>query len=188
MFRHNPVSNQQTGVALPVALIMTLLVALLGMNMLRGGIVNELVTSNQQQKFLTDEAAQSGVEAVWDYSYLKDEISESMENSFNNPEPTVQPISVTGISMENDANGQYDLSASKGSVDINGEVTIQFCGESEAIGGSLDASESSTSLVAALVDVTSNTTIANTNARSLVVQRAAITSVRSGRVGNCVIH
>ena len=46
---HVPTPERQYGVALPVALIMTLLIALLGMTMLRGGIISELVASNQQQ-------------------------------------------------------------------------------------------------------------------------------------------
>ena len=57
-----------------------------------------------------------------------------------------------------------------------------------AAGSSLDASHSSVNLVSALVDVTSRASIGNTNARALVVQRAAITSVSTGREGDCEIH
>jgi len=179
MHWHTIAARRQSGIALPVALIMTLLIALLGMTMLRGGIVSELVTSNQQQKFISTEAAQSSIEAIWDYSYLKGQIS-AVGVAFDNPDPVPQPAAETGI-IDN-----YDFDSLKGSVDIGGEVTVQFCGEGE--GSVLDANETSLSLGSALVDVSSRATIENTNAKSLVVQRAEITSVRSNRVGDCVIN
>jgi len=176
---HTFVLRRQSGIALPVALIMTLLIALLGMTMIRGGLVSELVTSNQQQKFISTEAAQSSIEAIWNYSYLKDQIS-STGIAFDNPAPIPQPASETGIIDD------YDFASSKGSVDIGGEVTVQFCGEGE--GSNLDASLNALSLGTALIDISSRATIENSNAKSLIVQRAAITSVRSSRSGNCVVN
>lgn len=179
---HVPTPERQYGVALPVALIMTLLIALLGMTMLRGGIISELVASNQQQKFISTEAAQSSIESIWEYSYLKNEIAGGAGIAFNNPAPIPQPATATGLVDE------YDFITDKGSVDVDGVVTVQYCGESMAAGSSLDASHSSVNLVSALVDVTSRASIGNTNARALVVQRAAITSVSTGREGDCEIH
>lgn len=176
------VSERQSGVALPVALIMTLLIALLGMTMLRGGVISELVAANQQQKFISTEAAQSSIESIWQYSYLKDEIAGGAGIAFNNPAPVPQPASATGL------DGLYNLTSSKGKVQVSGQVTVQYCGERAAVGSSLDANQSVMGMGSALVDVTSNAAIDSTNARALVVQRAAITSVKTGREGNCVVY
>lgn len=181
-FKLSTVKSRQSGIALPIALILTMAMALLAVIMIRGGAFNELIAFNLQQKFISFEAAQSGVEAVWDPTYLKEQISDTDFNAYEEPEPIIQSLEKTGL------DSQYDLEKSKGKIDVGGEVTVQYCGEAEPIGGSLDANEAAPGLVSVLVDVTSSASILHTNAKSIVVQRAALTSMKSGRKGACTTY
>ena len=97
----------------------------------------------------------------------------------NNPTPLPSPDTITGLNTE------FDITSSTGSTDIEGLVTVQYCGEGQPVGSSLNADKSNPGTVYLLIDVNSVATINNTATQADHVQRAWISAPSTGRTGAC---
>lgn len=150
--------------------------------MLTGTALSEKIASNSQQKSIAFEAADSSIQSVWDPAYIRPQLAASVATDAAQSKPVKQPDSITGLLSD------YDIQTQNGIVDLSGEVTIQYCGETNVLAGNLNADESSITLTGLMVDVTGTVNIENTNARSLVVKRGVLTAPRTGRSGSCVTY
>ncbi len=170
--------QKQEGVALVVSLVLLVAVTILGVTTLSGTRLNQKITSNAQNKAIAFEVAESGIAAVWRQDYLMAAISDS-SNALNDPAPLPSPEADTGL------NNDFDFDNSDGRTDIQGELTVQYCGEGQPVGSSLNADKSNPGTVAVLIDVNSKTSLSNSATRADHVQRAAISAPSTGRTGAC---
>lgn len=175
--------HRQRGAVLAVSLILLATVTMLGMTMLTGTRLNEKVTSNSQQKAIAFEAAESGIQSVWDVAYLREKITMGASVAVDNPPPVILPDSDTGMQADFD-----ELDANDRGSDIDGEVSVQFCGEMPAAGSSMSEDLSTEKLVSMLVDINSVARIGNSSATADHLQRLRITSLRTDRTGNCLVR
>lgn len=170
----------EEGVALAISLVLLLAMTVLGVATLSSTSLNEKMTSNAQQKAIAFEVAESAIASVWDKSYLEAAINSDPNNAGNDPDPIIVPENDTAISTD------YDLISGGKGVDIDGVLTVQFCGEAQPEGTSLNADEGvSPPPVAYLIDVNSIVNIATTSTRADHVQRAAFSGPRTFRTGVC---
>jgi len=171
-------------VALVISLVLLMAMTILGVATLSSTRLNEKITSNAQQKSIAFEVAESAIASVWDKGYLTNALTAGPANSANNPVAVQAPDADTGLAAD------FDVKNGSGNtvVDVEGELTVQYCGEVAPIGSDLNADESVTTFVYQLIDVNSVVQIANTNTRSDHVQRGAATSARTGRTGNCPVR
>lgn len=173
-----PVRREQ-GVALVVSLVLLIAMTILGVATLSGTRLNEKRTSNAQQKSVAFEVAESAIASVWSAQYLSVALTSDPTDSGNDPVAITSPDADTGLTNDFD-----QLTDGKG-VDIDGELRVQYCGETDPVSSDLSADLSATQLVFLLVDVNSVAQVANTSTEADHVQRAAITSVKTNRTGNC---
>ncbi|NND92740.1 MAG: hypothetical protein HKN42_17935 [Granulosicoccus sp.] len=171
--------RRERGVALAISLVLLVAMTILGVATLSGTRLNEKRTANAQQKSIAFEVAESAIASVWDKAYLSKSVTSDPNNSGNDPVPVPAPDADTGISSE------FDQGNADRGVDIDGTLTVQYCGETAPVGSDLNADESATQFVYMLIDVNSVVQIANSSTRADHVQRGAATSARTNRTGNC---
>ncbi|MGQ7845566.1 PilX N-terminal domain-containing pilus assembly protein [Granulosicoccus sp. 3-233] len=171
--------KQEKGVALVVSLVLLIAMTILGVATLSGTRLNEKRTSNAQQKAIAFEVAESAIASVWDVGYLNVALTSDATDSGDDPAAIVSPDEDTELT-----NAFDQLTDGKG-VNIDGELSVQYCGETAPVASDLSADLSATQLVFLLVDVNSQVQVANTSTRSDHVQRGAVTSVKTNRTGNC---
>lgn len=172
-------ARAQKGVALVISLVLLVAMTILGVATLSGTRLNEKISSNAQQKSIAFEVAESAIASVWNKEYLSKAITSDPANIGNNPVAITSPDGDTELS-----NGYDQLNGGKG-VDIDGTLTVQYCGEIAPVGSDLNADESATQFVFKLIDVNSVVQVANTSTRADHVQRGAATSAKTGRTGSC---
>ena len=172
-------AHRQQGVALVISLVLLVTMTILGVATLSGTRLNEKRIANAQQKSIAFEVAESGIASVWDSSYLTTAITSNTADSGNDPAAVWSADADTGITT--DFNHLHD---GKG-VTVEGELSVQYCGETVPMGSSQSADESDVQLVFMLIDVNSVARVANTSTRADHVQRGAVTSVKTNRTGNC---
>lgn len=173
-----PMKREQ-GVALVVSLVLLIAMTILGVATLSGTRLNEKRTSNAQQKAIAFEVAESAIASVWDAAYLNVALTSDATDTGNDPVAIVSPDEDTELT---DAFDQ--LTDGKG-VDIDGELSVQYCGETDPVASDLSADLSATQLVFLLADVNSVAQVNNTSTEADHVQRGAVTSVKTNRSGNC---
>lgn len=175
-------SARQRGVALVISLVLLVAMTILGVATLSGTRLNEKITSNAQQKAIAFEVAESAIASVWNSEYLSLAITSNTSDVGNDPAPIQSQDSDVGFSSD------YDQEKNgKTVVDIDGTLTVQFCGEVTPVGSDLNADQSTTQFVFLLIDVNSVAEVANTATRADHLQRGAVTSAKTGRTGNCRI-
>ena len=178
---HTPFA--QRGVVLIVSLVLLAAMTIIGIATLSGTRLNEQMASNAQQKYVAFEAAESAIESVVNYDALFDAITSDPNAAFNNPAPMPIPYTTSrlkdGFDLLDDDN--------KG-IDIDGDLSVQYCGEVQPIGTSLNAALDSGSLTAILVDINSTVDIVNSNARADHLRRVAFSMPQTGRTGNCTVR
>lgn len=172
-------ARSERGVALVVSLVLLVAMTILGVATLSGTRLNEKRTSNAQQKAIAFEVAESGIASVWDKEYLSKAVTSNPDNNGNDPVAITAPDADTGLDTA------YDQMTNGKGINIDGTLTVQYCGEVAPIGSDLNADESSTQFVYMLIDVNSVAEVANTNTRADHVQRGAATSAKTNRTGNC---
>ena len=178
MQARRPVKRER-GVALVVSLVLLIAMTILGVATLSSTRLNEKRTSNAQQKAIAFEVAESAIASVWDAQYLNVALTSNASDTGNDPEAIVSADADTELSFAFD-----QLTDGKG-VDIDGELSVQYCGETNPVASDLSADLSATQLVFLLVDVNSVAQVANTSTEADHVQRGAVTSVKTNRTGNC---
>jgi hypothetical protein len=170
----------QRGVALVVSLVLLVAMTILGVATLSGTRLNEKITSNAQQKAIAFEVAESAIASVWDKAYLSKAVTSNFSDDGNDPAPILSLDSDTGFSSDYDQDNN-----GKKIVDIDGTLTVQYCGEVAPVGSDLNADQSAAQFVFMLIDVNSVAEVANSATRANHIQRGAATSAKTGRTGNC---
>lgn len=171
--------RKQTGVALAISLVLLLAMTVLGIATFSATGLNEKITSNAQQKAIAFEVAESAIESVWDKSYLVGLLTSDSSNTGNDPAPVPSPDSDTGIAND------YDMLTAGRGVNVEGLVTVQYCGEVAPVGSDLNADQSAITFVYKLMDVNSVVRIGNSSTVADHVQRGAATAARTNRSGAC---
>ena len=177
-----PSRRAQRGVALAISLVLLVAMTVVGIATLSGTRLNEKVTSNAQQKSVAFEVAESAIDTVWNPDDLIESVEDIPASDFEDP----QAIAPDGIAetLSRDFDQTRDT---RSTVDIDGAVTIRYCGESALPeGSSLDADESGAGMAGALFDVNGTATIAGSATRADHVQRGSLVRPRTGRGGGCV--
>lgn len=169
----------QQGVALVVSLVLLAAMTIIGVATLSGTRLSEQMASNSQQKSIVFEAAESAIESIVNYDDLFAAITSDPNASFDNPDLVSLPDSSSKLK------DGYDLIAGGKGIDIEGTLSVQYCGETQPIGTSLDASLDGGALTAVLVDVNGIATISNSSARADNLRRVSFTMPQTGRSGNC---
>lgn len=172
-------SHHQQGVALVISLVLLVTMTILGVATLSGTRLNEKRIANAQQKSITFEVAESAIASVWDYPYLTSAITSNTAGTGDDPAAVMSVDADTGTLTDFD-----QLHDGKG-VNIEGTLSVQYCGETVPMGSNQSADESDVQLVFMLIDVNSIAQVANTSTRADHVQRGAVTSVKTNRSGNC---
>ncbi|MFK7861737.1 MAG: PilX N-terminal domain-containing pilus assembly protein [Granulosicoccus sp.] len=179
----NPVYAPRTfqqGIALVTSLILLAAMTILGVATLSGTRLNEQIASNTQQKSIAFEAAESAIESVFNYNDLYAAITSDTQTTAANP-----PV-VTLADTKSKLGQGYDMLDNEGKgIDIEGALTVQFCGEMQPIGTSLNAALDSGQMTAVLVDINSVVSIANSGARADHIRRVQFQVPQTGRTGNC---
>ncbi|ASJ76556.1 pilus assembly PilX family protein [Granulosicoccus antarcticus] len=171
--------GRQQGVALVISLVLLVTMTILGVATLSGTRLNEKRTANAQQKSIAFEVAESGISSVWSKAYLTGAVTSDAADKGDDPAAIFSDDADTGLI------GDFDqLSDGKG-VNIEGTVSVQYCGETTNVGSDLSADESDVQLIFMLIDVNSVARVANSSTRADHVQRGAVTSVKTSRTGNC---
>lgn len=180
----SPTRHEQRGVALAISLVLLVAMTVVGIATLSGTRLNEKVTSNAQQKSVAFEVAESAIDTVWNPDELIASVEAIPASEFDAPEAIAPDGVAETLSNDYDQTRESD---NRSTVDIEGSVTIRFCGESALPeGSSLDADESSVGMAGALFDVNGVAEIANSAARADHVQRGSLVRPRTGRSGACV--
>ena len=165
--------------ALVVSLVLLAAMTIIGVATLSGTRLNEQMASNAQQKSIAFEAAESAIESVTNYDQLFAAITSNPNASSDNPEQVY--LSNDSTSLEDG----YDLLTNGKGTNIDGTLTVQYCGETQPIGTSLSAALDSGSLTAILVDVNSIVGIDNSSARADHLRRVSFPMPQTGRAANC---
>ena len=172
-------AHREQGVALVISLVLLVTMTILGVTTLSGTRLNEKRIANAQQKSIAFEVAESAIASVWDRTSLTTAITSDSADGGDDPGAVLSADSDTGLNT--DFNHLHD---GKGMA-VEGELSVQYCGETIPMGSSQSADESDVQLVFMLIDVNSVARIANTSTRADHVQRGAVTSVKTNRTGNC---
>ena len=172
--------TRQRGIVVFISLVLLVAMTILGVATLSGTRLNEKITSNAQQKAIAFEVAESAISSVWNKEYLSKAVISNSVDIGNDPAPLRSKDSDSGFSSDYDQDNN-----GKKVVDIDGTLTVQYCGEVAPVGSDLNADQSATQFVYMLIDVNRVAEVANTAARADHIQRGAATSAKTGRTGNC---
>ncbi len=173
---------KQSGIALPISLILLAVMTIIAISTLRGSNNAERIVSSQQHKMITFEATESTVLAAWKPDFITDAIKERLSNGDSIDD-------AFGVTLDDgDFETDFDQTSALGEIDISGDLTVQYCGDSSLIGGGLDSNEAANSPVAMLVEVKSTLRIDNTKSKSVVVRRGKLPSLEIGIPGSCTSY
>lgn len=173
----SPVYAARRGMALVVALVLLLAMSLVAVTTLKGTRLNERAASNMQQKAISFHALDSAVERVWSVDVLRPRLGAATPDG--DAEAVPIPSGTTGLSDD------YDLLGASGGIDIDGSVSVRFCGEAGAVDGGLDVDESGHGLVMLVFDVTGEASVEGSGARTVITRRGLLAGPRTGRRGDC---
>ena len=179
---HMITKQRQDGAALAVSLILLVAMTILGMSALNSSRLSERVSSNAQQKAITFETAESvlmDVSSAADY----EQKLEASRTSPIEPDPVVMTAETAGLATLLD---QFGSGGAK-SVDVDAELSIQFCGEGVVNGTEMSSTLDQATLIGYLYDVNSVASISNSNASSDHVMRQAVAGLAVGSTGKCVL-
>lgn len=175
--------TKQEGSALAISLMLLATMTLLGMSVMSGSSLNERVVSNNQQKTISYQAAESAIRSVWDVDEFVGVIERIPSSQFNNPEPLGPRSPKVELANVFDQKSQQSGALS---VDVSADVTLQYCGETTVLSqSSMNSDESAVRYVGALFDINGKSEIAGSKAKSDHVQRGYILVPATGRLGNC---
>lgn len=176
------VPGSQKGIALVVSLVLLAAMTIVGVATLSGTRLNEQIASNAQQKSIVFEAAESAIESVSNYEDLYLAITSDPLAVGNNPQ------AVTLLDADVMLEDGYDTLKSGKGVDIDGTLSVQYCGEVQPIGTNLSAALDSGQISAVVVDINSQANITNSGARADHLRRVSFQMPQTGRTGNCQVR
>jgi len=174
---------KQTGMALPIGLILLSAMTVVGVATLSGTRQNEIIASNSQQKAISFEAAESSIHSVWKVDDFMRSLDAIPADQINNP----NAIESTVLNAELSADFDQDSATGSGTaVDVEASVGMQFCGETSLpTGSSLNADVSGLQFAGTLMDVNGKAEIAGSMASSEHIKRGYVIRPKTGRTGNC---
>lgn len=172
----------QQGVVLVVSLVLMVAMTILGVATLSGTRLNELIASNTQQKSIAFEAAESAIESVSRHDFILTAITSDDDNAGNDPDVIVLPDSQSQLAET------YDLLNEGRGINIDGTLSVQYCGESQPIGTNLNATLGSGQIAAIMVDINSQIDIANSSASADHLKRVSLLTPQTGRTGDCTVR
>jgi len=166
------------------SLLLLVAMTIIGVSTLTGTRLNEQITSNAQQKSITFEAAESAISTVWAAEEMMFTVEQLPLTPYNNP------VAIERKDLYVQLSGDYDQTyGTTKVVDVEADVNIKYCGESQLPRGSnLSADESKLQLVGLLFDINGNARVDNSRASSSHLQRGMLVRPKSGRTGDCVIR
>lgn len=174
-------AHRQRGVALAVSLMLLAAMTVIGIATLSSARTNEQIASNGHQKSAAFEAAESAIGWAWDLDTVLGSLPVDPDQSYHEP-PAVVLDGLAGefaMRFDQERDGQASL-------DIDGFVSVRYCGESALpMGSDLNVDESRPRLVATLFDVNGVAGVAGSGARSDNVQRGSLTRPATARRGGC---
>lgn len=176
------VKQRQDGAALAVSLILLVAMTILGMSALNNSRLAERVSSNAQQKAITFETAESVLMDVSSAADYRQKLESSRTSSVE-PDPVFMNAETVGLAALLDQKGNGGTK----SVDVDAELSIQFCGEGVVNGTEMSSTLDQATLIGYLYDVNSIASINNSNANSDHVIRQAVAGLRVGSTGKCVL-
>lgn len=185
--RHPQQLRRERGLALVVSLILLVVSSVLAIAALSGSRLSERIAGNTQQKAIAFEAAESSVEL----GFQRQQVLAVLPMS-STATSTSQAVAVDVInaSLADDFDQSRDgrAGASIVSVDIDGDLTIQFCGETPVPRGTgLTANlDDTTRIVGTLFDVNGIARVAGSATTADHVQRGYLPGPSTGRSGSCV--
>ena len=171
---------RERGVALVLALVLLIATSVLAVATLSGTRLGETMASNAQNKAIAFEVAESGIDAAWtDRPALATALGSTPGND---PDPSELDALTLGLTDGYDQRHDGDVV-----LDLNGDLSVQFCGETASISGSdmnanLDDPGGSISVVFDIVSAVDST---GAVARARHVQRGAMNGPKLGRTGAC---
>lgn len=187
MIRYRNAARSERGVALVISMVLLISMSLLAVSTLSGSRLNERAADNAQQKAIAFEVAESAIESGFVLDELVAALDEIPLDQFDTPDARPRPGLSAGLGVGFDQRRTTRGGTDALSVDIEADVSIQYCGETPLPdGSSLSADESDTQLVGLLFDVNGVATVANSATRADHVQRGSLVRPRSGRRGGCV--
>ena len=178
--KHTP--HTQSGVALVISLVLLAVMTIIGVATLSGTRLNEQMASNAQQKSIAFEAAESAIESISDYDVVLTAITSDPNAAFDNPAQILISDAISRLEQG------YDLLEDNKGIDIEGTLGVQYCGEMQPVGTSLNAELNAGVLIAGMVDINSVVGIANTSAKADHLRRVSIPILQTGRTGNCPVR
>ncbi|MEE9322753.1 MAG: pilus assembly PilX N-terminal domain-containing protein [Granulosicoccus sp.] len=175
--------QKQTGMALPIGLILLSAMTVVGIATLSGTRQNEVIASNSQQKAISFEAAESSIDSVWNVEYVVQSLDDIPADQINNPYATESSALNAELSLDFDQESATDSGTA---VDVEVSVAMQYCGETALpSGSSLNADVSGLQFAGTLMDVNGKADIAGSMASSEHIKRGYIIRPKTGRTGNC---
>ncbi len=175
--------SRHNGSALAVSLLLLATMTLLGISVMSGTSLNERVVSNNQQKTISYEAAESAILSVWDVDEFVGVIERIPVSSFDKTE-ALEPLSST-LELSNAFDQSSDDSRSV-TVDVAASVTLQFCGETAVMNRSgMNSDESAVRFAGAMIDINGTSEVSGSSAKSDHIQRGYILMPATGRTGSC---
>jgi len=174
--------QKQQGAVLAISLILMVAMTILGVATLNGTRLAEKVSSNAQQKTIVFESAESAINAV----YSADDLVARLADSRSTPN---EPDAVIQIAESTDFGSELDQSNDHGtSVDLETEVSVQFCGEYVKPETEFNAEEGGpTTTIGYAHDIRAVASIANTKALSDNVLRVGDSGPKVGAKGKCIV-
>ncbi len=179
--------SRQQGMALLVSLVLLVISSLLAVATLSGTRLSERVAGNEQQKSIAFEAAESAVEQGYQIGVVQMALPPSIVDR-----ATSRPVEIADINTRLSTDYDQFKTAPNGRevqfVDIEGSLTVQYCGEFVLPEGTdlsvnLDDSSRKTGL---MFDINSVVAIDGDAASSDHMVRGYFAGPATGQTGSCV--
>ncbi len=181
---HHPQFQAQRGLALVVSLVLLVISSLIAIATLSGSRLSERVAGNTQQKAIAFEAAESAVELGFQQPLLYAILPRSSTGTRKSEAISVDEITDNLAVDYDQTRDGFDGKT----VDIDGELTIQFCGETTVPRGtSLNVNlDDPTRTVGTILDVNGIARVAGSATLADHLQRGYLPGPPTGRSGSCV--
>lgn len=183
-YRH---PRSERGLALIVSLVLLVVSSVIAVAALSGTRLSERIAGNAQQKAIAFEAAESSVEL----GFQRDEVLAALPGSSistDASEVVFVPMIKASLQADYDQSRAGPAGTPIPSVNVEGELTIQFCGETPVPRGtSLSANlDDSSRMVGILFDVNGVATVDGSATKADHVQRGYLAGPATGRGGSCI--
>jgi len=173
----------QQGMALAVSLVLLAAMTVAGIATLSGARLNERIASNGHQQSVAFEAVESAIRWAWSSDTVLGSLTAGPVQDYHEP-----PVAELEELSESFSTRFDQVRDGRASIDVEGVVTVRYCGESVLpLGSDLNADTSRPRLVATLFDVNGIAVIDGSATRGDHIQRGSLTRPATGRRGGCTV-